>query len=71
MDSTDLPIRFVYITEGEWNKMAGQKILVVDDEARMRKLVTDFLTKTVLKYLKPATVKQQWICFTAVKILPL
>ena len=25
--------------------MAAQKILVVDDEARMRKLVTDFLTR--------------------------
>ena len=32
--------------------MAGQKILVVDDEARMRKLVTDFLTKDGFEVLE-------------------
>ncbi len=32
--------------------MAGQKILVVDDEARMRKLVTDFLMKDGFEVLE-------------------
>ena len=39
------------------------KILVVDDESRMRKLVRDFL------YSKPETVWKQWTFFMKKKIL--
>ena len=38
------------------------KILVVDDESRMRKLVRDFL-------VKPETVRQHWIYFMMTKTL--
>ena len=43
--------------------MEKLKILVVDDESRMRKLVRDFLVKRDLKYWKPETEKKHWIFF--------
>lgn len=36
------------------------KILVVDDESRMRKLVRDFLKEKDMLYSKPETVWKQW-----------
>ena len=43
--------------------MDALKILVVDDESRMRKLVSDFLTKKNFQVLRPGTVKRQLIFF--------
>ena len=43
------------------------KILVVDDESRMRKLVKDFLGRE--GYWKPATGWKQWKYFMMKKIL--
>ena len=43
--------------------MDALKILVVDDESRMRKLVKDFLTKRIFRYWKPVTVRKPWIFF--------
>lgn len=37
------------------------KVLVVDDESRMRKLVRDFLVKSNLMYWKPVMVRRHWI----------
>ena len=56
--------------------MEAPKILVVDDESRMRKLVKDFLGREgyqVLKrkismYWKPEMVRRQWIFFMKKKI---
>ena len=50
------------------------KILVVDDESRMRKLVKDFLEKKNFRvldmlYSKPETVWKQWTFFMRKKIL--
>ena len=45
------------------NQMDTLKILVVDDESRMRKLVKDFLTKKNSRYWKPVMVKKPWISF--------
>ena len=45
------------------------KILVVDDESRMRKLVRDFLVNRILMYWKPETVKKRWTFSSAKKIL--
>lgn len=45
------------------------KILVVDDESRMRKLVRDFLVKHDLMLWKPETVRQHWIYFMMTKTL--
>ena len=39
------------------------KILVVDDESRMRKLVRDFLVKQDFEVLRPETGKRLWTCF--------
>ena len=36
------------------------KILVVDDEARMRKLVKDFLTNKGFAVIEAATARRQW-----------
>ena len=41
------------------DQMDTLKILVVDDESRMRKLVKDFLTKKNF----PVMVKKPWISF--------
>ncbi len=49
--------------------MDALKILVVDDESRMRKLVKDFLTKEIFRYWKPVMEKKQWISFMRRKIL--
>lgn len=49
--------------------MDALKILVVDDESRMRKLVKDFLTRKNSKFWKLETEKRQWIFFTGKKIL--
>ena len=43
--------------------MEAPKILVVDDESRMRKLVKDFLEKKISMYWKPEMVRRQWIIF--------
>ncbi len=43
--------------------MECTKILVVDDESRMRKLVHDFLSKNNYEVLKRRTGKWRWICF--------
>ena len=43
------------------------KILVVDDESRMRKLVRDFLVKHDFDVVE--TVRQRWICFMRIKTL--
>lgn len=40
--------------------MESLKILVVDDESRMRKLVKDFLTKKGLLLLRPETARKRW-----------
>lgn len=45
------------------------KILVVDDESRMRKLVRDFLKEKDMRYSKPETVWKQWTFFMRKKIL--
>ena len=46
------------------------KILVVDDESRMRKLVRDFLEREKdMLYSKPETVWKQWTFFMRKKIL--
>lgn len=37
------------------------KILVVDDESRMRKLVRDFLVKSNLRCWRPETARRHWI----------
>ena len=53
--------------------MEQLKVLVVDDEARMRKLVKDFLSVkgfTVLEAGRPVTERKPWIFFSSRKILP-
>lgn len=45
------------------------KVLMVDDESRMRKLVNDFLSRKIMKSLKPVMVKKQLINFMRIKIL--
>ena len=48
------------------------KILVVDDESRMRKLVRDFLVKRrICWYSKPETVWSNGHCFMRKRILRL
>ena len=47
--------------------MERAKILVVDDESRMRKLVKDFLTR---EGYKQEMEWKQWIFFTKIKTLP-
>ena len=48
------------------------KILVVDDESRMRKLVKDFPCPGGIYYaLKPETVWKQWTCFMRKRTLRL
>lgn len=39
------------------------KILVVDDESRMRKLVHDFLARKGMRYLRPETARRHLIYF--------
>lgn len=39
------------------------KILVVDDESRMRKLVRDFLVKSNLRCWRPETARRHWIFY--------
>ena len=46
------------------------KILVVDDESRMRKLVKDFLTKKNFQVLEAGDGEEAWISFIRKKILP-
>ena len=46
------------------------KILVVDDESRMRKLVRDFLVKSGFEVLEAGTGKRPWICFMRTRRLP-
>ena len=48
--------------------MEAPKILVVDDESRMRKLVKDFLERKISMYWKPEMVRRQWIFFMKKKI---
>ena len=43
--------------------MEALKILVVDDESRMRKLVKDFLTKKGFQVWKQEMVRKPWIFF--------
>ena len=45
------------------------KILVVDDESRMRKLVRDFLVREDYEVLKQETAKRRLIFFIKKKIL--
>ena len=45
------------------DQMDTLKILVVDDESRMRKLVKDFLTKKNFQVLEAGMVKKPWISF--------
>ena len=45
------------------------KILVVDDESRMRKLVRDFLVKSNFEVLEPETARRHWIFFIRIRIL--
>ena len=45
------------------------KILVVDDESRMRKLVRDFLVKQNFDVLEAGEVKRRWTFSSAKKIL--
>ena len=50
--------------------MDALKILVVDDESRMRKLVKDFLDqRRISRYWKPVTVRKPWIFFIKKKTL--
>ena len=44
------------------------KILVVDDESRMRKLVHDFLAKQGYAVLEAEMGKKQWICSFRIRI---
>ena len=48
-------------------KMDKTKILVVDDESRMRKLVKDFLVRQGYTVLEAAW--RQWTIFMRIKIL--
>ncbi len=41
--------------------MKHYKILVIDDESRMRKLVRDFLTKKIMPYWKREMARKPWI----------
>ena len=43
--------------------MDKTKILVVDDESRMRKLVKDFLVRQGYTVLEPQTAWRQWTIF--------
>ena len=43
--------------------MDALKILVVDDESRMRKLVKDFLTKKNFQVLEAGDGEEAWIIF--------
>ncbi len=43
--------------------MDALKILVVDDESRMRKLVKDFLTKKNFQVLEAGDGRRQWTFF--------
>ena len=49
--------------------MEALKILVVDDESRMRKLVKDFLTKKAFRFWKQEMVRKPWIFFIKKRIL--
>ena len=49
--------------------MERLKILVADDESRMRKLVKDFLIKSILKYWKQKMAARHLICFMPPRIL--
>ena len=49
--------------------MDKTKILVVDDESRMRKLVKDFLVRQGYTVLEPQTAWRQWTIFMRIKIL--
>ena len=44
------------------------KILVVDDESRMRKLVHDFLEGKAMRYLRPKTARRHLIYFISRRI---
>ena len=48
--------------------MEKLKILVVDDESRMRKLVGDFLKRKVTKSLRQPTVRRRWIYFLKTRV---
>ena len=45
------------------------KILVVDDESRMRKLVRDFLVKSNFEVLEAGGARRHWIFFIRIRIL--
>ena len=51
--------------------MEKYKILVVDDESRMRKLVRDFLVKKDFEVIEAETGRKLWISFLRIKIFPL
>lgn len=48
--------------------MEGLKILVVDDEARMRKLVRDFLSIKGFSVVRPQMARKRLICFLSRRI---
>ena len=49
--------------------MDNLKVLVVDDEARMRKLVKDFLMIKGFQVIEAGTEKRRWISFSPRRIL--
>ena len=58
------------LTKKGGQDMDTLKILVVDDESRMRKLVKDFLTKKNFQVLEAGDGEEAWISFIRKKILP-
>ncbi len=50
--------------------MAGKKILIADDEARLRKLVSDYLVREGYEVLEAADGEQALDIFTGKKIFP-
>ena len=55
---------------GTEDVMERTKILVVDDESRMRKLVKDFLQKIIMRFWKRETGVKRWIFSLPRTILP-